>query len=117
LTNPQIGETPLYSDVALLKSEFHSYEVAYGGSDNPSGVPIGYAHIVELGDPKRGQRPKPYLLPAVKKAVPPYKKQLRASIIRSWEKNVRAHGISGEWKIYGPHSSIKFIRSMDKGRA
>lgn len=93
---------------------FQSYEVAFGGANNPSGVPIDYALKVEIGS--LTQAPKPYLLPAVKKGVPAYKRELRASIIRSWEKNVRAAGYSGAWKTYGSRGAIKFITSKDTGK-
>lgn len=95
---------------------FQSYEVAFGGAVNPSGVPVGHALKVEIGDVATGQRPKPYLLPAVKKAVPSYKRELRASMIRSWEKNVRAAGYSGAWKTYGSRGAVKFIASKDTGK-
>lgn len=91
-----------------------SYEVAFGGADNPSGVPIGYAQQVEIGNTSTGQRPKPYLLPAVKRAVPPYKAELRASIIRSWEKNVRGAGVTGSWKVYGAKGAMKFIQEASE---
>lgn len=99
--------------MAIIQKKLKSYEVAFGGMDNPSGVPIDYARPVEVGTSHT--KPKPYLLPAVKRAVPPYKRQLRASIIRSWEKNVRRGGYSGEWKIYGSRGAIKFITSSDTG--
>jgi hypothetical protein len=88
--------------------------VAFGGLDNPSGVPIGYAQQVEIGNTSTGQRPKPYLLPAVKRAVPPYKADLRASIIRSWEKNIKGAGISGTWKTFGTKGAVKFIQDASE---
>lgn len=100
--------------MAFGQKKLKSYEVAFGGAVNPSGVPIGYAHLVELGTTTT--KPKPYLLPAVKRGVKPYKRELRASIIRSWEINVRKAGFGGQWKQYGSRGAIKFIADHDTGR-
>jgi hypothetical protein len=94
---------------------FKSFEVAYGGLDNPSGHPVGYAHLVELGDGH--SKPKPYLLPAVKRVLPPYQRKLRQAAINSWERNIRAAGFGGGWKKYGKFGAIKWISNNDVGRA